>query len=266
MDILPKLKKATIIEKRELAKNVLFFRFRCNDPSFTFKPGQYGTVIINETTKRQYSFVSSPEMLPIGEFVIDTTPMGEGSQYFLHASVGDTFHMMAPFGKFQLSENSKKKVLVATGTGIAPFRSMLRNAIFNSQFSIYNKNQNSNIQNQKQTTINHQELITKNQDLRSTTYSLYWGLRHEEDMYWQDEIKGFLGQLTGFQYFLCISKPGDNWVGLRGHVTEHVLENEKDFINSEFYLCGNKAMVEDLTGALKRRGVGEENIKTDVFF
>jgi len=49
-------------------------------------------------------------------------------------------------------------------------------------------------------------------------------------------------------------------------VTEQVLEQEKELLDSEFYLCGNKGMAEELSASLKNRGVDEKNIKTDVFF
>jgi CDP-4-dehydro-6-deoxyglucose reductase, E3 len=249
MDGAPKMWTATITGKRNLTGNIWSIRFHCDDSSFMFLPGQYGTIIIDEKTRRQYSFASPPASLPEGEFVVDTSPMGKGSLFFLNAEVGGVFQMLAPLGKFQLNDTSAKKVLVATGTGIAPFRSMIQAELARSALRVTSSN-----------VINPQP-VTRNPQLH-----LYWGLRHEEDMYWQDELKAITGQLTGFQYFLCLSKPGENWMGAKGHVTEHVLANETDVVKTEFYLCGNKAMVEELSSALKNRGVAEENIKTDVFF
>ena len=233
MDSAPKIWTATILDKRNLTGSIWLFRFRLDDPTFSFTPGQYGTVVIDEKTRRQYSFASSPASLPEGEFIVDTTPMGKGSLFFLNADPGMKFQMLAPLGNFYVNESPGKKVLVATGTGIAPFRSMLRHAV---------------------------------NSVRVSQYSLYWGLRYEDDIYWQDEMKAITGQLTGFQFFLCLSKPGETWSGISGHVTETVLANETSDAGVEFYLCGNKKMVEELSRSLKNRGIGENSIKTDVYF
>jgi len=132
MNIAPKTWSATIIEKRNLTGNIWLIRFHCEDSAFSFIPGQYATVIIDEKTRRQYSFASAPSSLPEGEFLVDTTPMGKGSLFFLHADAGMKFQMLAPLGKFGVSDSPGKKVLVATGTGIAPFRSMLLNEMNNT--------------------------------------------------------------------------------------------------------------------------------------
>jgi len=246
----PQQIKARCIGKKFLTKTIVEATFRVEIPDFSFTPGQYATIIIDKTIRRQYSFASAPKELPVITFVVDTTPMGPGSKLFFGLNGGDEVAMIAPLGDFVMEESPRKKVLVCTGTGIAPLRSILRSGIQNSKFKIQN-------------------------------WSLYWGLRHEDDVYWDEELKTLTGQHTGSQYFLCLSKPGENW-GLetqpssldlhsgfrraRGHVTEHVLENEKTPEDCDFYLCGNKGMIEELKKALIDKHVPEYQIKTDMFF
>lgn len=226
----PQVTEAVFLRKKNLTDHVVEASFRVTTPDFIFQPGQYGTIVIDEKTRRQYSFASSPQTLPNLIFVVDTSPMGPGSQWFLNLKEGENVSMIAPLGNFLLEKNEKRKVFVATGTGIVPFRAM-----------IAGKTPLSNC-------------------------ALYWGLRHEGDIYWDDEFKALPGQHTGFQYFLSLSKPESGWLGLRGHVTEHVLKQETDVANTEFYLCGNRGMIEELEQKLLQKGVLRENIKKDMFY
>lgn len=234
----PQQYSAVVAQKKQLTKTVYHFVFHLDHPSeLQFLPGQYATFIIDSTTRRQYSFCSDPHQSGQFEIVVDVSPMGPGSKFFISKVVGERVSFLAPLGNFHLEETQVKKVLVATGTGIAPYRSMILSGISN-------KDQNSS----------HPPI------------SLYWGLRYEDDIYWDSEIEDLRGQLAGFQYFLCLSKPSENWKGLKGHVTEHVMENEKNLQNSEFYLCGNKAMIEELMVKLSAQNVQKEQIKSDLFY
>jgi len=130
-------------------------------------------------------------------------------------------------------------------------------------------------------------------DLRLPSISLYWGLRYEEDMYWDKEFCAIAEQYTGFQYYLCLSKPSDGWEKsippllsvrrAKGHVTEHVLKNssfakpacrrgrasadkEKNLQNCEFYLCGNRSMIEEMVVRLQDKNIEDERIKTDMYY
>jgi NAD(P)H-flavin reductase len=249
-----------ITKKLQLTKTVFHFFIQHENPTiYTFQPGQYGTFIIDEKTRRQYTFASAADP-KIFELVIDVSPMGSGSKYFLEKNVGDRVEYLAPLGNFTLSQNSLKKIFVATGTGIAPFRSMLLNEmeITNHKSQIPKNIQNSNIQNEKQTTTNYES--------RTMNLSLYWGLRFEDDVYWDNEFKAIAGQYTGFQYFLSLSKPSENWHGLVGHITDHVLEKEKYPQNCEFYLCGNSAMITEMEKRLTDIKVPKEQIRIDLFY
>ena len=64
-------------------------------------------------------------------------------------------------------------------------------------------------------------------------------------------------------YHLCTScKTGENF---HGHVTQYLQEKgiRKD---SVYYLCGNSAMIHEVTDLLEQNGIPLENIRTEVFF
>ena len=229
----PKRIHAIITEIHHVTASVYYFRFSCGDEIISFIPGQYVSLIIDATTRRQYSLCSAPQDLPFFDLVIDTAPMGPGSLYMLKRKVGDSVELLFPLGNFQLQQNSNTKVFVATGTGIAPFRSMIADQIAR----------------------HHTEKI-----------SLFWGLRHEADVYWNDWFLQQAQQDAQFSYVLTLSKPDVSWHGDVGHVTEKIEKYHTDLSNTDFYLCGNKAMILDVTAFLQTHDVQENNIRTDMFF
>ena len=247
----PQRYTGVITNKLRLTKTVYHFFIQNEQPKeLLFTPGQYATFIIDDKTRRQYSFCSSPNPSSF-ELVVDVAPMGPGSRYFLEKKVGERVVYLAPLGNFMMSDTPFRKVLIATGTGIAPFRSMMLN-----EMEI--KNQKSKIKNNS--------LQSPSFVLSHPSTSLYWGLRYEDDVYWDREIRDLAGQYTGFQYFLCLSKPTPEWQGLRGRVTEKVFENEKSPQNSEFYLCGNSAMITEMKTRLSAMNVPDKRVKIDIFY
>jgi len=257
MSISPQRFVGTIKEKRQLTQMVYHFVIQNEKPTpFIFTPGQYATFIIDQKTRRQYSFCSLPTQSHF-EVIVDIAPMGPGSTYFLEKQVGDRVEYLAPLGNFTLQENLYKKVFVATGTGIAPFRSMLLSAM-ETLHPQYKTQNNSPL------------------DAHAPQFSLYWGMRYEDDMYWHEEFQALARQYRGFQYFLCLSKPKENWEKenltssrirpVKGHVTDAVIENEKNLQNCEFYLCGNSAMINELKQRLSDLKVLDERVKMDMFY
>jgi len=224
----PSLSTVTIQQIDRLTPHVMHLTCTSSDPSFSFLAGQYGTVVIDQTTRRQYSFCSSPQHKHAFEFVIDTTPQGPGSLFFLSKHVGDTFQMLAPLGTFVLETSPKKSVFVATGTGIAPLRSMILDAV-------------------------------GTQDM-----TLYWGLRYETDIYWNEAFEALARKHPTFHYTLVLSKPEDTWSGNRGHVTEY-LSRHTVATDADYYLSGNKDMIVDVKTLLLAQHVPEGQINTELF-
>ena len=99
---------------------------------FDFKPGQFVTLdlpIHEKTNKRwrSYSIASAPDGTNIIELVIVLLEGGLGTTYlFNEIKEGSTLTLRGPVGVFTLPETLDKDLyLICTGTGIAPFRSMV---------------------------------------------------------------------------------------------------------------------------------------------
>lgn len=224
-----------VVKKEQIASNIYLVAFALIDPAtISFRAGQNMMLMIAPGINRTMSIASPPASDTELLMVHDIRPMGPGSRWTLGLSIGDRATIVGPTGgTLSFIDSQNKKVMVATGTGVAPFRSMILDQLSREA---------------------------------SLPMTLYWGLRHEHDIYWKDEFDGIAEVQPNFSWRLVLSKPSDGWSGVSGHVTEYVLHDEKDLVHSEFYLCGNRAMVDDVRTKLLERNVPKEQIITELFY
>ena len=109
------------------------------DEIIDFKAGQFVTIdlpIHERRNKRwrSYSIANPPDQTNILELCIVLLEGGAGSTYFFEeVKIGTPLRFKAPAGGFHLPEKIEKDlVLICTGTGVAPFRSMIWD-IYNHQ-------------------------------------------------------------------------------------------------------------------------------------
>lgn len=234
-------------------------RFALVDPKeMEFQAGQYAIFLIGPPKgKHTLSIASPPSMKDEIEILQSVAPMGGGSKWLLGLKPGDTVKFLGPLGKFTLQKESplrqrsseaspRPKVFVATGCGLAPLRAMI---------------------------LDYLEMGG------TAPITLWWGLRHETDIFWQEELDNLRKKYPNFQYVTTLSKPAsptnrgeptDAWMESasrrRGRVTEHVVGETTELTHSEFYLCGNRQMIIDMKGLLADNGVPSEQIYTETFF
>lgn len=235
----------SVTKKEQIAPDIYEVTFRLvNPPEIVFTAGQNMMLMIAPGINRTMSIASPPSSKSEILMLHDVSPMGPGSKWTLGLAVGDSGTIVAPTGGvLSLMDTPRRKVLIATGTGIAPFRSVLLDRLAGTDSSGHMK-------------------ATGEQ----TQIVLYWGLRYGTDRYWSEELDRIADHNVSFTWHQVLSKPPADWQGLTGHVTEHVLAKEKDMEKSEFYVCGNKAMTEEVRAKLLERNVPKEQIKTELFF
>ena len=234
---------AEVIKKEKVSSKVYCVTFQLvSPPAISFRAGQNMMLMIpasptgGSSVNRTMSIASPPSENNTLLMAHDTSPHGPASLWTEQLKAGDPATFVAPTGGvLSLLPTNKRKVLIATGTGIAPFRSIILDKLSDSQSS-------------------------------DCTLILYWGLRREEDVFWKEEFDELQKLFRNFSWRLIYSKPNESWIGDRGHVTEYVMDNEKEMENSEFYLCGNKAMVSEVSAKLLERNVPKEQIKTELFY
>jgi ferredoxin-NADP reductase len=120
-----------LVEKKALFEDVITFVFEPNEP-ITWQPGQYMHYYFEhpDTDERgieRWFTISAP---PYEKHVTITTRFTEekGSSFkksLKNLPVGGTVKAEGPGGKFVLSDDSKKPILIAGGIGVTPYHSML---------------------------------------------------------------------------------------------------------------------------------------------
>lgn len=232
-------RKGTVIEIKQQAKNTLSFFIQVEElERFDFKPGQFVTLDLPIHEKpnkrwRSYSIASAPNGTNIFELVIVLNQDGLGTPYlFNEVKVGDSLTFRGAIGVFTLPEVLDKDLFfICTGTGIAPFRSMVQH--------IYKNN------------IPHKNI------------HIVFGCRTNDDLLYYDELKNLQKDLFTFRYWPVLSR--EIWEENTGYV-HHVYEKlclHKPEAN--FYLCGWKNMIDEAKERIIALGYDKKSIHQEVY-
>lgn len=205
--------------------------------SFDFKPGQFVTLdlpIHEKANKRwrSYSIASAPDGTNVFELIIVLDEQGTGTNFLFHeVKVGDSLTLRGPLGVFTLKEPLDKDIyFICTGTGVAPFRSMIRHIIDSGR---HHKN-----------------------------IRLIFGCRSREDLLYHEEFKK-LAESPGFDYIPVLSR--DTWDGRTGHVHEVYEELCASRPPADFYLCGWRGMIDEAREKLKNLGYESGSVHFELY-
>ncbi|HEY3198503.1 MAG TPA: FAD-binding oxidoreductase [Nitrospirales bacterium] len=221
--------EAEVCGHRDLTHDVREIAVRLRDPAtIAFKAGQFISFEIQQEGKkfpltRPYSIASPPSRSDTLDLLLNLVPGGPGSSYLFSLAAGDVTQFKGPAGAFYLhDDHNRDHLFVATATGIAPFRSML--------FTLFERG-------------------------CSSAVTLIWGVRHQRDLYYQDELQALASTHPNFRFIMTLSRPDDGWTGERGRVTRLVEERITSVENLAVYLCGNSGMLKDVTDAVRKKGL-----------
>jgi len=118
--------QTTLLDKRRVMDETWVLTLEKKD--MNFEPGQYIHLAAGQKQdRREYSIYSSPYD-PILEVLIKRQSSGDVSPRLCDCSVGDKLEMEGPGGNFTLSKEDREKpvIMMATGSGISPFASLVR--------------------------------------------------------------------------------------------------------------------------------------------
>jgi NAD(P)H-flavin reductase len=140
---------------------------------------------------------------------------------------GQAVEMKGPLGSFVPRQPFRDSILIATGTGIAPFRSFLHApAVLNSEAQI----------------------------------TLLFGTRYEDGILYRPEFESLSVSRPGFRFLPTLTRPSPSWTGLTGRVQRHlesVLDGRTDL---DVYVCGLRAMVDEVRALLLARGFTKSQV------
>ena len=230
-----KIKKfeSELLDVKELTPTVRHFVFSVPD-GFSFNAGSIMNVSIpveDGKIKRLYSIASNPANRGFIEFCIKYVENGPASKFLFNLKRGEKVEFLGPFGTFTIKDKSKDLILISTGAGIAPFRSMLYE-FFNEGFD--------------------KKILMLN------------GYRFENEVLYENELIKFKKEHNNFDYKIVISRPKTN-IKNKGRVQILVDKYIKNDFEGDFYLCGLNDMIESVRVLLIEKGFDSKRIYFERF-
>jgi ferredoxin-NADP reductase len=224
---------------QEASETRRFFLRVENTEHFAFRAGQFITLDLPVSAKRlqrwrSYSIASVPEGGNVIELCIVRLDGGLGTAYLFDTlKIGDTLTFKGADGTFVLPENPPKKmVMIATGTGIAPFRSMI---------GVLSQN---DTQNEK------------------TQVHLIFGTRTADGILYKKEWQNLQTENPNFQFSVALSRE-DAPNTVRGYV--HQIYTKTFDPEAHYYLCGWKNMIDEAVENLKKLGLKETQLHYELY-
>ncbi|ETF01537.1 flavin oxidoreductase [Advenella kashmirensis W13003] len=225
---------ARVYRKLQAAEDVTVLQLRF--PAGTrvkFKAGQYLSIRLADGSLRHFSMANPPHQNDGVELHIRQVPGGRFSQEVVGAlAEGDFLELSMPFGEFYLrEEHDKPIVLLASGTGFAPIKSIVEDAV-------------------------RRKL--------ARPMVLYWGARRAEDLYRIELPRKWEAQLPWFSFVPVLSEPGsaEQWQGRTGFVHQAAMDDIPTLAHFEVYACGAPGMI----SAARQDFVYERGLDRDAFY
>lgn len=220
---------------------------RVDGEPFAFVPGQFIQIHFNypdgKPTKRSYSVgtVGDGKIGPVDaiEIAVSYVEGGAATDLLGNLPVGDTIEASGPYGRFCLmdADTNSRYLLVATGTGVTPYRAML-------------------------------PLIAQLALSRGCTFALIYGARNEGELLYGEEFAAFAEKTPGFSFHPCFSRqpraiprPGDH----SGRVQVALEALKPDVAGDIVYLCGNPDMVDQCFSLLKEAGLPVPQVRREKY-
>ena len=208
---------------------------------FDFKAGQFITMDLpigerRNQRWRSYSIASAPDGSNLLELCIVHLDNGLASGWlFNEAKIGTSIKFKGPDGNFVLPETIENElVMVCTGTGVAPFRSMI--------WEVFNKK------------IPHRGI------------HLIFGTRTADGILYKEEFEELAQKMTGFRYSVALSREEREGCH-HGYVHDIYFKNyEAKRSDVTFYLCGWTKMVDEaVANLIVKMGYERGQVKYELY-
>lgn len=206
---------------------------------FKFYAGQFVSLEVprnGEKEARPYSIASAPRDQKSFDLCLNRVEGGYVSNFLSDLEPGATVDISGPHGSFVVSPPIEQDIVfITTGTGIAPIRGML-------------------------------EEIFTGKEKPTHDITLIFGVRYAETILYRNEFEAFAARHPRFHFLPTLSRPPAGWQGRTGYVQEHlrkIFAGRKDF---KAYICGLKAMVDEVRFILKEEfGLDRKQIRFEKY-
>lgn len=207
-------------------------------PPFNYLPGQFITIHFErdgKNIKRSYSIANVPQQNNQIEFAAGYVEGGPGTDLLFNLEPGDQININGPFGRLILrDELPKRYVLIATSTGITPYRAMLEEL--------------------KARLSSHPELQVV----------ILQGVQKQTDVLYAEDFLNFVAEFPQ-QVIFRAHLSRENAASLQqhehsGHVQTAFSELSLNPENDLIYLCGNPGMIDESFNHLKEQGFSVQQL------
>jgi ferredoxin-NADP reductase len=227
---------ARVASVRTLTPSVRELTFeRTDGRPMDFEPGQWVNMILPVAVgdasdlKRSYSIASPPDGSPRFAIAVTRVQGGPGSTWLHAVEPGTVLGFIGPQGFFtRPAASATPSLMVATGTGVTPMRSMVLASIAAGS--------------------------------RTPTWLLL-GVRREADLLYGEELAGIAAQHPFLRFEATLSQPEEGWSGRRGYVQTHVRGMWDELAGlaagtgaggAHVYVCGLERMVGSVRDLLRK--------------
>ncbi|WP_312947826.1 benzoate 1,2-dioxygenase electron transfer component BenC [Stutzerimonas kunmingensis] len=225
--------QAAISNVRQLSESTIALSIKGESLNqLAFLPGQYVNLQVPGSDQtRAYSFSSLQKDGEVS-FLIRNVPGGLMSSFLTNlAKAGDSVKLAGPLGAFYLREIKRPLLLLAGGTGLAPFTAMLEKiAEQGSEHPLH----------------------------------LIYGVTHDHDLVEMEKLEAFAALIPNFTYSACVASP-DSAYPQKGYVTQHIEPRHLNDGEVDIYLCGPPPMVEAVSGFIREQGLEPANFYFEKF-
>ncbi|WP_350403516.1 benzoate 1,2-dioxygenase electron transfer component BenC [Pseudomonas sp. W17] len=197
-----------------------------------FLPGQYVNLgVPGSEQTRAYSFSSLQRDGEVS-FLIRNVPGGLMSSFLTRlAKAGDSMSLAGPLGSFYLRDIRRPLLLLAGGTGLAPFTAMLEKiAEQGSEHPLH----------------------------------LIYGVTNDFDLVELERLEDFAARIPQFSFSACVANPESQYPR-KGYVTQHIEPAHLNQGDVDVYLCGPPPMVEAVSQFIREQGIAPANFYYEKF-
>jgi len=224
---------AAISQVRQLSDSTIALSIKGEALSkLAFLPGQYVNLgIPGSEQTRAYSFSSLQRDGEVS-FLIRNVPGGLMSSFLTGiAKAGDSMSLAGPLGSFYLRDIQRPLLLLAGGTGLAPFTAMLEKIA--DQGSAH-------------------------------PLHLIYGVTNDFDLVELDRLQTLAARIPNFSFSACVANPQSSHP-LKGYVTQHIEPRHLNDGDVDVYLCGPPPMVEAVSQYIREQGIAPKNFYYEKF-
>lgn len=221
---------ARVSQVSYLSNNIVEIKLRLPPTAdFQFIEGQYLDVIWN-SIRRSYSIASISSEKEI-TLLIKRFENGQMSDYWFNKiQANDLLRIEGPKGTFFLRDDDKPLIFLATGTGIAPIKSILHRLEYDADYQ------------------------------QIHAIAVYWGNRYPEEFVWQADF-----HKLKVDFYHVLSRSVANWAGETGYVQDTALSKHANLNVSAVYACGSNAMIQVAKQQFLASGLPENRFHSDAF-